>query len=95
MRLQRCHVSAHRGWREPQYVCRSGKTAALARLYRADQAGPVAIDLAKGFVSRGHSVVFGTRDVQGERALEAAAAVAGSSAAPDADADAARQVDFK
>jgi 8-hydroxy-5-deazaflavin:NADPH oxidoreductase len=44
--------------------------------------GQVAIDLAKGFVSRGHSVVFGTRDVQGEKAVKAVAAVAGSSAAP-------------
>ncbi len=43
--------------------------------------GQVAIDLAKGFVSRGHSVVFGTRDVQGEKAVKAVAAVAGSSAA--------------
>ncbi|NJS35246.1 MAG: NAD(P)-binding domain-containing protein [Brachymonas sp.] len=30
--------------------------------------GGVAIDLAKGFTSRGHSVVFGTRDPQGETA---------------------------
>jgi 8-hydroxy-5-deazaflavin:NADPH oxidoreductase len=44
--------------------------------------GAVAIDLAKGFVSRGHSVVFGTRDAQGERAVKAVAAVPGSSAAP-------------
>jgi 8-hydroxy-5-deazaflavin:NADPH oxidoreductase len=43
--------------------------------------GQVAIDLAKGFVSRGHSVVFGTRDVQGEKAVKAVAAVVGSSAA--------------
>ena len=48
--------------------------------------GQVAIDLVKGFVSRGHSVVFGTRDVQGEKALKAVAAVAGSSAAPYAQA---------
>jgi 8-hydroxy-5-deazaflavin:NADPH oxidoreductase len=48
--------------------------------------GAVAIDLAKGFVSRGHNVVFGTRDVQGERALKAVAAVPGSSAAPYAEA---------
>ena len=48
--------------------------------------GQVAIDLAKGFVSRGHSVVFGTRDVQGEKAVKAVAAVAGSSAAPYAQA---------
>jgi 8-hydroxy-5-deazaflavin:NADPH oxidoreductase len=48
--------------------------------------GQVAIDLAKGFTSRGHSVVFGTRDVQGEKAVKAVAAVAGSSAAPYAQA---------
>ncbi len=48
--------------------------------------GQVAIDLAKGFISRGHSVVFGTRDVQGEKAVKAVAAVAGSSAAPYAQA---------
>jgi 8-hydroxy-5-deazaflavin:NADPH oxidoreductase len=48
--------------------------------------GAVAIDLAKGFVSRGHSVVFGTRDVQGERAVKAVAAVPGSIAAPYAQA---------
>jgi 8-hydroxy-5-deazaflavin:NADPH oxidoreductase len=48
--------------------------------------GQVAIDLAKGFVSRGHNVVFGTRDTQGERALKAVAAVAGTSAALYADA---------
>jgi 8-hydroxy-5-deazaflavin:NADPH oxidoreductase len=43
--------------------------------------GAVAIALAKGFASRGHSVVFGTRDVQGKTALEAVAAVQGTSAA--------------
>ncbi len=48
--------------------------------------GQVAIALAKGFASRGHSVVFGTRDVQGKTALEAVAAVSGSSAAPYAEA---------
>jgi 8-hydroxy-5-deazaflavin:NADPH oxidoreductase len=48
--------------------------------------GQVAIDLAKGFTSRGHSVVFGTRDVQGERALKAVAQVNGSHASPYADA---------
>jgi 8-hydroxy-5-deazaflavin:NADPH oxidoreductase len=48
--------------------------------------GAVAIDLAKGFVSRGHSVMFGTRDTQGERAVKAVAAVPGSSAAPYAQA---------
>jgi 8-hydroxy-5-deazaflavin:NADPH oxidoreductase len=48
--------------------------------------GQVAIDLAKGFTSRGHTVVFGTRDVQGERALKAVAQVAGSHAALYADA---------
>jgi 8-hydroxy-5-deazaflavin:NADPH oxidoreductase len=42
--------------------------------------GGVAVDLAKGFVSRGHSVVFGTRDVAGEPAVKAVAAVPGSSA---------------
>jgi 8-hydroxy-5-deazaflavin:NADPH oxidoreductase len=48
--------------------------------------GQVAIALAKGFVSRGHTVVFGTRDVQGKTALDAVAAVQGSSAALYADA---------
>jgi 8-hydroxy-5-deazaflavin:NADPH oxidoreductase len=48
--------------------------------------GQVAIHLAQGFVSQGHSVVFGTRDVQGERAAKALAAVAGSSVAPYAQA---------
>jgi 8-hydroxy-5-deazaflavin:NADPH oxidoreductase len=48
--------------------------------------GQVAIDLAKGFTLRGHTVVFGTRDVQGERALKAVAQVAGSHAALYADA---------
>jgi 8-hydroxy-5-deazaflavin:NADPH oxidoreductase len=43
--------------------------------------GAVAIALAKGFASRGHSVVFGTRDVQGKTALEAVAAVQCTSAA--------------
>lgn len=43
--------------------------------------GAVAIALAKGFASRGHSVVFGTRDVQGKTALDAVAAVQGTSAA--------------
>jgi 8-hydroxy-5-deazaflavin:NADPH oxidoreductase len=43
--------------------------------------GQVAIDLANGFVSRGHSVVFGTRDVKGEKTLKALAAVSGSTAA--------------
>lgn len=43
--------------------------------------GAVAIALAKGFASRGHSVVFGTRDVQGKTALDAVAAVQGASAA--------------
>jgi 8-hydroxy-5-deazaflavin:NADPH oxidoreductase len=48
--------------------------------------GAVAIALAQGFVSRGHSVVFGTRDVSGTTAVAAVAAVAGSSAAPYASA---------
>jgi 8-hydroxy-5-deazaflavin:NADPH oxidoreductase len=48
--------------------------------------GQVAIALAKGFTSRGHSVVFGTRDTAGKSALEAVAAVAGTSAALYADA---------
>jgi 8-hydroxy-5-deazaflavin:NADPH oxidoreductase len=48
--------------------------------------GGVAIDLAKGFVSRGHSVVFGTRDVNGKTAQNALAVVPGSSAALYADA---------
>jgi 8-hydroxy-5-deazaflavin:NADPH oxidoreductase len=43
--------------------------------------GTVAIALAKGFTSRGHSVVFGTRDVQGKTAEEAVAATQGASAA--------------
>lgn len=48
--------------------------------------GQVAIDLAKGFTSRGHSVVFGTRDAQGATARKALAAIAGSSASTYADA---------
>lgn len=48
--------------------------------------GQVAIALAKGLVSRGHRVVFGTRDVHGKTALDAVAAVPGSKAAPYADA---------
>jgi 8-hydroxy-5-deazaflavin:NADPH oxidoreductase len=48
--------------------------------------GLVAIALAKGFTSRGHSVVFGTRDVNGKTAVDAVAAVAGSNAAPYAQA---------
>lgn len=43
--------------------------------------GSVAIALAKGFVSRGHTVVFGTRDVNGVTALAAVAAVSGTTAA--------------
>lgn len=43
--------------------------------------GGVAMDLAKGFVARRHSVVFGTRDVAGERAVKAVAAVPGTTAA--------------
>jgi 8-hydroxy-5-deazaflavin:NADPH oxidoreductase len=48
--------------------------------------GGVAIDLAKGFVSRGHRVTFGTRDVAGERAVKALAAVPGTKAASYAEA---------
>lgn len=48
--------------------------------------GAVAITLAQGFASRGHSVVFGTRDVNGKTALEAVAAVKGANAALSADA---------
>jgi 8-hydroxy-5-deazaflavin:NADPH oxidoreductase len=48
--------------------------------------GGVAIALAKGFTSRGHSVVFGTRDVNGKTAVDAVTAAAGSSAAPYAQA---------
>jgi 8-hydroxy-5-deazaflavin:NADPH oxidoreductase len=48
--------------------------------------GSVAIALAKGFVSRGHTVVFGTRDVNGKTALDAVAAVPGTSAQPYAQA---------
>jgi 8-hydroxy-5-deazaflavin:NADPH oxidoreductase len=48
--------------------------------------GGVAVDLAKGFVARGHSVVFGTRDVAGEKAIAAVKAVPGTSAAPYAQA---------
>jgi 8-hydroxy-5-deazaflavin:NADPH oxidoreductase len=44
--------------------------------------GAVAITLAQGFASRGHSVVFGTRDVKGKTALDALAAVTGATAAP-------------
>jgi 8-hydroxy-5-deazaflavin:NADPH oxidoreductase len=54
--------------------------------------GQVAIDLAQGFSSRGHSIVFGTRDVQGEKAVKAVSAVAGSSAALYAEA--AKQADM-
>ncbi len=42
--------------------------------------GGVAIDLAKGFISRGHSVVFGTRDPAGQSATKAVAAVPGTGA---------------
>ncbi len=48
--------------------------------------GPVAIALAHGFADRGHEVVFGTRDVNGERALAAARAVPKSRVLPHADA---------
>lgn len=48
--------------------------------------GLVAIALAKGFASRGHSVVFGTRDIQGATTQAALAAVSGSSAGPYVDA---------
>jgi 8-hydroxy-5-deazaflavin:NADPH oxidoreductase len=48
--------------------------------------GQVAIALAKGFVSRGHTVVFGTRDVKGKTTQDAVVAVPGSSAALYADA---------
>ncbi len=54
--------------------------------------GTVAIALAKGFVSRGHSVVFGTRDVNGKNALAAVAAVQGASAAPYAQAAASAEL---
>jgi 8-hydroxy-5-deazaflavin:NADPH oxidoreductase len=48
--------------------------------------GQVGIALAKGFIHRGHSVVFGTRDVNGKTAQHALAEVAGSRAAPYAQA---------
>ena len=48
--------------------------------------GLVAIALAKGFVSRGHTVVFGTRDIRGATTQTALAAVVGSTAALYADA---------
>jgi 8-hydroxy-5-deazaflavin:NADPH oxidoreductase len=48
--------------------------------------GGVAVDLAKGFVARGHTVVFGSRDAAGERAVKAVAAVAGTTAASHAEA---------
>jgi 8-hydroxy-5-deazaflavin:NADPH oxidoreductase len=54
--------------------------------------GGVAVDLAKGFVARGHSVVFGTRDVNGEKAKAAVAAVAGTTAAPHAQAAQAAEI---
>ncbi len=44
--------------------------------------GAVAIALAKGFVGTGHSVVFGSRDVNGKTAVDALAQVPGSSVAP-------------
>jgi predicted dinucleotide-binding enzyme len=48
--------------------------------------GQVAISLAKGFASRGHSIVFGSRDPGGKTALLALASVPGSAAAVHADA---------
>ena len=48
--------------------------------------GAVGIDLAKGFVAQGHSVVFGTRDAAGAPAQKAVTAIAGSQAMPYADA---------
>lgn len=51
--------------------------------------GQVAIALANGLGARGHHVIFGTRDVNGTTALEAAAAVPSSTAALYADAAAA------
>ena len=54
--------------------------------------GLVAIALAKGFTSRGHAVVFGTRDVRGATTQTALAAVVGSSAAHYAEAAANAEV---
>jgi 8-hydroxy-5-deazaflavin:NADPH oxidoreductase len=48
--------------------------------------GGVAVDLAKGFVARGHRVVFGTRDATGDKAVTALATVPGTTAAPYAHA---------
>ncbi|MDE2048707.1 MAG: NAD(P)-binding domain-containing protein [Betaproteobacteria bacterium] len=54
--------------------------------------GQVGIALAKGLAATGHTVVFGTRDPQGDNARKAVAAVPGSTALPYADA--ARGADF-
>ena len=43
--------------------------------------GAVGVALAKGFAELGYAVVFGTRDVQGEKTVQALAAVPGASAA--------------
>ncbi|MDZ7938827.1 MAG: NAD(P)-binding domain-containing protein [Rhodoferax sp.] len=48
--------------------------------------GGVGITLAKGFVSLGYNVVFGSRDVNGTKALEALIAVPGARAASYAEA---------
>jgi 8-hydroxy-5-deazaflavin:NADPH oxidoreductase len=54
--------------------------------------GGVGITLAKGFASLGYHVVFGSRDVNGAKALEALVAVPGARAASYADAARAGQV---
>lgn len=48
--------------------------------------GVVGVSLAKGFASRGHAVVFGTRDIQGDKTREAVAQVPGSRAGSFSDA---------
>jgi predicted dinucleotide-binding enzyme len=48
--------------------------------------GVVGVALAKGFASLGYAVVFGTRDVKGDKAVQALAAVPGATAASFSDA---------
>ena len=48
--------------------------------------GVVGVALAKGFAELGYAVVFGTRDVKGDKTLQALAAVPGATAASFSDA---------
>jgi 8-hydroxy-5-deazaflavin:NADPH oxidoreductase len=48
--------------------------------------GLVAVALAKGFVSRGHAVTFGTRDINGATTQSALSAIPGTQAASYAEA---------